>query len=124
MNGSKVLTSRRERERLMSRGLLVLTALVLFLGLFAQVGVRAQLSSQAKQIAAVEAEIKALGAEAGNLDMNINQHHNLEEISKRAIALGMEEPDQSQLRAINLPVYYGNTTVQTASNGGGEEMNG
>ena len=103
--------------------LLILAAAVLFCGLFAQIAVRAQISGQNKQIAAVKAEIRTLSANAENLDLNINQRHNLTEIGARAVQLGMTQPDETQLRMVNLPAANGNTSTQTVY-GDGEEMNG
>lgn len=122
MNGTTTWNVRRRREMLMSRILLVVAAIVLFSGLFAQVAVRARISRQSKEIAAVQNEIKSLTANVENLDLNINQRHNLEEIGRKAVELGMGQPDETQLRIVNLPVLNGNTSAQTVANVSGEEM--
>lgn len=122
MNGTTTWNVRRRREMLMSRILLVVAAIVLFSGLFAQVAVRARISRQSKEIAAVQNEIKSLTANVENLDLNINQRHNLEEIGRKAVELGMGQPDETQLRIVSLPVLNGNTSAQTVANVSGEEM--
>lgn len=122
MNGTTTWNVRRRREMLMSRILLVVAAIVLFSGLFAQVAVCARISRQSKEIAAVQNEIKSLTANVENLDLNINQRHNLEEIGRKAVELGMGQPDETQLRIVSLPVLNGNTSAQTVANVSGEEM--
>lgn len=105
---------RMRREARQTRLLLIAAAMVLFCGLFAQIAVRAQVSSQAKEIAAVQAEIRAMSASADNLTLCINQHHDLETISERALAMGMTQPTDDQLRVVNLPAA--NTSTQTVAN--------
>ena len=124
MNGMHRGNSRREREQRLSRILLVVTAIVFFCGLFGQIALRSQISDLTKKKDALDAEIEMLTANAGNLDMNINQRHNLIEIEKRAKVLGMEDPSDGQLRTLSLPAAYGNTSTQTVANGSGEELNG
>ena len=117
----KMQRNRYEQRR--TKFLLAIAAVLLFSGLFAQIAVRAQVAGQAKQIAAVKAQIHALSAEADNLTLCINQHHDLEAIGKRALAMGMGQPTEDQLRVVNLPAA-GNTSTQTVANIGGEEING
>jgi len=116
--------SRMRRERRQTKVLLIVAAAVLFCGLFAQIAVRAQVSGQAKQIAAVQAQIRALSVDADNLTLCINQHHDLEAIGRRALAMGMGQPTEEQLRVVTLPAAGGNTSTQTVANIGGEEING
>ena len=124
MNGTNRQSKCREREKRLSGILLVVAAVVLFCGLFGQIALRAQISGQAKKIAAVQAEIRTLSANAENLDLTINQRHNLTEIGQKAVLLGMEQPDESQMRVVSLPAMNGNTSTQTVANAGGEELNG
>lgn len=124
MNGTNRRNMRRERERRLSGILLVLAAVVLFCGLFGQIALRAQISGQAKKMAAVQAEIRTLSANAENLGLTINQRHNLTEIGQKAVLLGMEQPHESQMRVVRLPALNGNTSTQTVANIGGEELNG
>jgi len=119
-----VRSSRMRREKRQTQVLLVAAAVVLFCGLFAQIAVRAQVSGQAKQIAAVQAQIRAMSVDADNLTLCINQHHDLEAIGRRALAMGMGQPTEDQLRVITLPEAGGNTSTQTVANIDGEEMNG
>ena len=120
MNGKRV--SRRTRERQTSRVLMIAFALVLFIGVFAQIAMMAKLAGQNKQVVAAQKEIKALSASADNLNLGLNQYHNLERIAARAQQLGMEQPDETQLRVVNLPTVIDSTSTQSADNSGTEEM--
>jgi len=110
------------QERRRNKLLIALAALVLVCGLFAQITVRAQVSGRAKEIAAVQAQIRTLNAEVANLTMCINQHHNIDEIGKRALTMGMIEQKEGQVRSIALSSV--NTPTQTVANIDGEEING
>ena len=120
MNRAKV--SRRTRERRLNRLLMVAFALVLFIGVFTQIALMARLSGQSKQVAETRKEIKALSASADNLNLSLNQYHNLERIAARAEQLGMEQPDDTQLRVVNLPTLIDGTSTQSADSSGTEEM--
>ena len=124
MTGAWQGQTRVRRERRLTKALLIAAALVFFCGLFGQIALRAQLSGQNKQLASLEKEIQALSANAANLDLSINQRHNLDEIGRKAILLGMEQPDESRLRAVSLPQANGETSAQTVLNDGGEEKIG
>ena len=114
---------RIQREQKLTRSLLVAAAVLLFAGLFAQIAVRAQISGQAKELAAIQARMHAMSADADNLTLCINQHHDLESIGRRAIEMGMQMPGADQLRVLNLPLA-GDTSTQTVANTDGEEING
>ena len=120
MNGKRV--SRRTRERQTSRVLMIAFALVLFIGVFAQIAMMAKLSGQNKQVVETRKEIKALSASADNLNLGLSQYHNLERIAARAQQLGMEQPDETQLRVVNLPALIEGTSTQSADSSGTEEM--
>ena len=124
MTGAWQGQTRVRRERRLTKVLLIEAALVFFCGLFGQIALRAQLSGQNKQLALLEKEIQALSANAANLDLSINQRHNLDEIGRKAILLGMEQPDESRLRVVSLPQANGETSAQTVLNDGGEEKIG
>ena len=124
MTGAWQGQTRVSRERRLTKVLLIAAALVFFCGLFGQIALRAQLSGQNKQLASLEKEIQALSANAANLDLSINQRHNLDEIGRKAILLGMEQPDESRLRVVSLPQANGETSAQTVLNDGGEEKIG
>ena len=113
---------RNAREKRQVKFLLIVAAVVLVCGLFAHITVRAQVSGIAKEIAAVQTEIRAMSAEADNMISCINQHHDVVEIGKRALAMGMTQPQEGQLRRVALPVAEAST--QTVANIDGEEING
>ena len=124
MTGAWQGQTRVRRERRLTKVLLIAAALVFFCGLFGQIALRAQLSGQNKRLASLEKEIQALSANAANLDLSINQRHNLDEIGRKAILLGMEQPDESRMRVVSLPQANGETSAQTVLNDGGEEKIG
>ena len=115
---------RSKRETAWIRALLIVAALVLFAGLFVQITMLSRISSQSKQAAKLEKEIVELSASAENLEVSINQYHNLETIGDRARELGMEEPVDDQLRVVNLPQVVGDTSTQTVANSEGEKISG
>ena len=73
-----------------------------------------------KQVAETRKEIKALNASADNLNLSLNQYHNLQRIAARAQQLGMEQPDETQLRVVNLPGLIDSTSTQSADSSGAE----
>lgn len=123
MDRMKQRKEQARHEQRQTKILLTVAAVLLFCGLFAQIAVRAQVSAQAKEIAAVQAQLRTMQSEADNLNLCINQHHNLEDIGMRAQALGLVQPTEDQLRVVNLP-QIGDTSTQTVANISGEEING
>ena len=115
---------RSKRETAWIRALLIVAALVLFAGLFVQITMLSRIYSQSKQAAKLEKEIVELSASAENLEVSINQYHNLETIGDRARELGMEEPVDDQLRVVNLPQIAGDTSTQTVASGESEKISG
>lgn len=114
------------RDRAHCRGLIVVAALVLFVGLFLQITMLSRISLKSKQAAKLEKEIIELNANAENLEVTINQYHNLENIEARARQMGMQQPDETQIRVISVPqIDAENTSIQQAAEifGGGEVPN-
>ena len=111
MNGS----TKREREKLLSRAMMILAALVLIAGLIFQISMRARVSAQSNEIASVQRQIQTLNADIMNLNLCINQSHNLEAIAARAAALGMEKIDESRVRVVSLYVPATDTSAQTVA---------
>lgn len=102
---------------------MMLAAVVLFAGLFAQITMLSRISSQSKRASAVEREIAELSASAENLELSINQYHNLEAIAARARQMGMEQPDETQIRVVRVArVNAQDTSTQTAERSGGEKV--
>ena len=110
------------RERRRTRIMILAFALVLFVGLFAQVAMVSRLSTQAKASQKVEREIKDLGANADNLRLSLNQFKNLDRVAAQAVRLGMAQPTENQIRVLSLPGYIASTSAQSAENVGAEEM--
>ena len=119
---NRMRASRRMRERRMSRALMIAFALILFLGVCSQIAMMARLSGQNKRVVETEKEIRALSASADNLNLSLNQYHNLERIALRARQLGMEQPAQTQIRVVNLPGIIEDTSTQSADISGAEEI--
>ena len=123
MTMQSVRTKRRSRDAARNRALLVLAGIVLFVGLFVQITMLARISSQSKRASSLEGEIEELSANAENLELNINQYHNLESIAVRARQLGMEQPDETQIRVVNVARNnVEDTSTQAAGNIGAESM--
>lgn len=107
--------SRPRRRSGRGRALAILAAAVLFAGLFIQISMLSRISAQIKRAAALEKEIGELSANAENLELCINQYHNLESIAARARQLGMQKPDASQIRVVRVAKPSGkDTSAQTA----------
>ena len=119
---NRMRTSCRIRERRLSRALMIAFAVVLALGVCSQIAMMARLSGQNKRVVETQKEIKALNASAENLNLSLNQYHNLDRIALRAQQLGMEQPDETQLRVVNLPTLIDSTSTQSADNSGAEEI--
>lgn len=116
-------STRSRRRKTCSRILLLAAAIVLFAGLFVQISMLSRISSQSKQAAKLEREIVELSASAENLEVSINQYHNLETIAARAQQLGMEQPDETQIRVVNVARnHMEDTSIQTADASGGEKV--
>lgn len=121
MNYAGATRSRRGRK--CRRILLLAAVVVLFVGLFLQITMLSRISSQNKQAAQLEREIVELSANAENLEVSINQYHNLESIAARAQQLGMEQPDETQIRVVNVAQnHMEDTSIQTADANGGEKV--
>ena len=114
---------RRRRDAARSRALLLLAGIVLFAGLFMQITMLSRISSQSKRASSLEGEIEELSANAENLELNINQYHNLESIAVRARQLGMEQPNETQIRVVSVARNnVEDTSTQAAENIGAESM--
>lgn len=123
MTMQSMKTKRRKRDAARSRMLLVLAGIVLFTGLFVQITMLARISSQSKRVSSLEGEIEELSANAENLELNINQYHNLESIAVRARQLGMEQPNETQIRVVSVArSNVEDTSTQAAENIGAESM--
>ena len=119
---NRTRTSRRMREKKLGRALMIAFALVLFLGVCSQIAMMARLSGQNKRVVETQKEIRALSASADNLNLSLNQYHNLERIALRAQQLGMQQPDETQLRVVNLPGLIDGTSTRSAGNTDAEEI--
>ena len=116
-------SDKARRTTVRNRTLLILVALVLFAGLFLQITMLSRISLQSKRASAVERELVELNANAENLELSINQYHNLEVIAARAQQLGVEQPDETQIRVVSVAkINREGTSTQTAEGFGGEKV--
>ena len=123
MNMRYAQPRRSKRETAWNRVLLILAAAVLFVGLFMQITMLSRISSQSKQASALEREIVELSANAENLELSINQYHNLDAIEMRARQLGMEEPTDTQIRVVSVvQTESENTSIQAIELIDGEKV--
>ena len=109
------------RQRGGNRLWIALTAAVLFAGLFLQITMLSRLSSVSKRASALERETSALKREAVNLELRINEFHNLDRIAARAQEMGMVQPDETQIRTVRVEKTDEDTSTQAAGDSGGEK---
>jgi len=123
MNMQYTQPRRRSREAARSRTLLIVAAMILLAGLFLQITMLARISSQNKAASRMEREIVELSASADNLELSINQHHDLREIATRAVEMGMSRPSDTQIRVVSVARSNAeNTSTQMAEAIGGDEI--
>ena len=117
------MVRQRRRTGRASRALSIILAVVLFTGLFMQIGWLSDITKQAKKNDAMVREIAEMNAAADNLRVALSRYHNLDAIREKAEELGMKMPDSTQIRVISLPAgMTGDTSAQTAMLNGGDEM--
>ena len=119
---NRTQTPRRAREKKLNRALMAVFAVVLFIGVFLQIAMMARLSAQNKQVVEARNDTHMLAVRADNMNLALNQYHNLERIAVRARQLGMEQPDETQLRVVNLPGLIDSTSTQSADKSGAGEI--
>ena len=100
---------------------IALAAAVLFAGLFLQITMLSRVSSVSKRASALEQESDRLNREAVNLELRINEFHNLDRIAERAQEMGMVQPDETQIRAVRVKKTDEDTSTQAAGGSGGEK---
>ena len=122
MNVTHRNQARRAQTRKRNRALIAVLALVIFVGMFAQITMLSRISAQQKASQALEQEILELTSSAKNLNLTLNQLNNLERIDARARQLGMNTATESQIRVVNLPGLIENTSTQSAEAFGAEEI--
>ena len=102
------------RRQCGNRPWIALTAAVLFAGLFLQITMLSRVSSVSKRVSALERETAALRREAVNLELRVNEFHNLDRIAARAQEMGMAQPDETQIRAVRVEETDEDTSTQSA----------
>ena len=106
------------RRQCGNRPWIALTAVVLFAGLFLQITMLSRVSSVSKRASALERETARLNHEAVNLELRVNEFHNLDRIAARAQEMGMVQPDESQIRAVRVEHTDADTSTQAAGASG------
>ena len=112
----RMQTSGRLRESKLNRRLMIAFAAVVLLGVIAQITMMAMLSIQSKQTFAVRTETRDLVSRIENLNRSLDQFHSRARITAKAKALGMQLPDDAQLRMVSLSGLSYGTTAQSAVN--------
>ena len=106
---------RNRRARLCST-LRIVLVVCLIAGVFGQITMIAKLADQSKQISKVNREIRDMTATVENMQVCLSMYQNLDRIETLAYGLGMQLPDQEQIRVVSLPGIAGDTSTQTAEN--------
>ncbi len=114
--------ARVRRTAKISRMLKLIIAVVLFAGLFLQITMLARISSQDKKASSLEKEISDMQANVDNLERSISDYHNLHDIENRALALGMQLPEDAQIRVVRVAHAGQDTPAQMASIAGSEDF--
>ena len=110
------------RRQCGNRPWIALTAVVLFAGLFLQITMLSRVSSVSKRTSALERETARLNREAVNLELRVNEFHNLDRIAARAQELGMVQPDETQIRAVRVETTDADTSTHAAGDSGEEKL--
>ena len=119
---NRMHTSSRMREQKQNRRLMIVFAAVVLIGVIIQITMMAKLSVQSKQTYAARTEARELESRIDNLNHSLEQFHNHDRITARAQALGMQLPDDTQLRMVNLSGLSYGTTAQSAENTGAGDL--
>lgn len=110
------------RRRCGNRPWIAAAAAVLFAGLFLQITMLSRLSSVSKRASVLESETARLKREAVNLELRVNEFHNLDRIAARAQELGMVQPDETQIRAVRVETTDADTSTHAAGDSGEEKL--
>ena len=100
----------------LTRMLRIFLAVCLFVGVFCQITMLARISGQSKQISKVNGQIRELTATAENLEVCLSMYQNLDRIETLAYGLGMQFPEEAQIRVVSLPEGVDSAFTQTAEN--------
>ena len=119
---SRMHNSGGQREHRLNRRLMIAFAAVVLLSVIAQITMLALISDQSKATYAARKASRELTSRIQNLNHSLEQYHNRDRITAKAQALGMQLPDETQLRVVNLSGLSYSTTAQSAENAGAGEM--
>ena len=97
-----------------TRFLKILACAVLVGGLVMQICMLAAVFSRTKVTTQVNRDIALLSAEKDNYNVKLAGFYQRANIEERAMALGMQWPDDDQLRVISIPAEYKDTSTHTA----------
>ena len=117
------LVRRKKREAAWNRLLLVAAGVLLLAGLFGQITMLSQISYQSKRASAVAKEIEGLYADVDNLELQISWFSDPEDIGEKAAKMGMQLPDSTQLRVVNVALQIAEEVpTQATENIGAESI--
>lgn len=110
---------RAARRKLAGRNRLLMYATlgVLVVCLFLQVNRYAQMAAQTKRISKLVNEIKQLETDRTNLELRLSARANIERVRDAAMYnLGMDYPDEGQVRVVTLTALHPEVRSQMAAN--------
>ena len=117
------MARRKKREAAWNRALLVAAGVLLLAGLFGQITMLSQISYQNKRASAVAKEIEGLYADVDNLELQIGWFSDPKDIKEKAAKLGMQLPDSTQLRVVNVALQTAeDVPTQATENIGAESI--
>ena len=120
MNRTQTRRTRAEQQFRANRVMMIAFMVVFFLGLFLQIAMAVRLAGQNKRIQAMELEIRDLSATADNLNLALSHYQSLDRVATQAQKLGMELPENDQIRVVHVPDIIEDTSAQGAVNGAGK----
>lgn len=98
----------------------VFLALLVFAGMFARITMLARLSEKSKQISAYETQAERAQVKISQMELVLNELHDLDVIAIRAAEMGMKSPSAEQIRVLQIdsmqdtPVESGHEPADTA----------
>lgn len=111
-----VSSRKRRRANAVSRALIYMTVALLVTGLAVQIGRLSQIAAQAKSISTLSAEIRELDSEQQNLQVRLSLLQKSDRILDVAMnKLGMNYPEEGQVRVVSLSGYAADTPAITAN---------
>ncbi|MCQ2437932.1 MAG: FAM174 family membrane protein [Clostridia bacterium] len=91
-----------QAERRVNKVLCAMIALVIVFLLVSQLVIRVRIGVQNRRTSAVVQEIGRINANIGNLELNLDQRHDTDYIRSCAVALGMVQESETEVRRVHM----------------------